>query len=324
MRIRTRSPGELAAEGVGTELRLSGDPGRVRSMTGYALIRQQTSAGELTVSLRGVNHRGLDLHFHQSSEFGLFENAMRGVLKQHMARGHVEIRVLLERDGAAEGSAYNRDLLDRYITLFRQACEDFHLESTPDLNAFFTMPGVFENARAAKPLEQAFELEITKALTACVEDLNAYREQEGHALRAGLEEEIAAIENQTRQIAAIRAESHGEFYHRLRERLSELMATSGISESRLAEEAALLCDRSDVQEEVTRLMVHTQELRRILWNGGEVGKRIDFLLQEMNRETNTILSKTSGIGDSGLRITDLALATKANIERIREQSLNLE
>ena len=293
-------------------------------MTGFALMRQPTSAGELIISLRSVNHRGLDLHFHHGSEFTLFENAMRGILKQHIARGHVEVRVSLERAGTAQAGAYNRDLLNRYVSMFRQASDDFHLDGTPDLNAFFTMPGVFENASAGQPLHQAFEPEITKAMTACVKDLNAYQEQEGQALRAGLEVEIAAIEEQTRQIAAIRAESHGELYRRLRERLNELMANSTISENRLAEEAAVLCDRSDVQEEITRLMVHTQELRRILWNGGEIGKRLDFLLQEMNRETNTVLSKTSGIGETGLRITDLALATKANIERIREQALNFE
>lgn len=323
MRIQTRSP-EPVAEPTSADLRRNVEPGPVRSMTGYALMRQPTSAGELTVTLRSVNHRGLDLHFHQSSEFGMFENAMRGILKQQIARGHVEVRVSLDREAAAESGGYNRELLERYITLFRQACEDFQLDSKPDLNAFFAMPDVFGNSRAAKPLAEAFELEIAKAITACVENLNAYREQEGQALRASLEDEIAAIEEQTRQIAGIRAEAQTDLYRRLRERLNELMASSSVSESRLAEEAALLCDKSDVQEEVTRLMVHTQELRRILWNGGEVGKRLDFLLQEMNRETNTLLSKTSGIGDMGVTITDLALRTKANIERIREQALNLE
>jgi uncharacterized protein (TIGR00255 family) len=97
-----------------------------------------------------------------------------------------------------------------------------------------------------------------------------------------------------------------------------------MTESRLVEEAALLADRSDVQEEITRLQVHTAELRRIVEAGGEVGKRIDFLLQEMNRETNTVLSKTSGIGDLGLKITNLGIAIKAHIEKTREQALNLE
>ena len=132
------------------------------------------------------------------------------------------------------------------------------------------------------------------------------------------------MEQQAAQIAAIRSEAVTQFQNRLRERLATLLGDSGISESRLIEEAALLADRSDIQEELTRLSVHAGELRRLLEEGGEVGKRLDFLLQEMNREANTALSKTSGIGETGLTITSLALAIKANIERMREQALNLE
>ena len=122
----------------------------------------------------------------------------------------------------------------------------------------------------------------------------------------------------------IRTEALPHFQRRLTERLQELLGSAGIDQRRLAEEAALLTDRSDVEEELSRLAIHTAKLTELLDAGGEVGKRLDFLLQEMNRETNTVLSKTSGIGEAGLIITDLALATKANIEKIREQSLNLE
>ncbi len=293
-------------------------------MTGYASIRQPTSAGELTVSLRSVNHRGLDLHFHLTSEFARFENAMRSLLKQHVARGHIEIRVSLARDVEQESCPYNRTLLTRYVSLFRQAAEDFGLDSKPDLNGFFSLPGVFDIAGESKALENTFEPEVINALSECIHALNLYREQEARDLCAGLETEIAAIEEQTGRISAIRVEALPQLCARLRERLDELLANTGISESRLAEEAALLADRSDVQEELTRLVVHAQELRRIFQSGGEIGKRLDFLLQEMNRETNTILSKTSGVGEAGLTITNLALAIKANIERIREQALNLE
>ncbi len=151
-----------------------------------------------------------------------------------------------------------------------------------------------------------------------------HREREGQDLRKSFHCEIAAIEQQVAQTGEIREQAVAHFLQRLRERLKNLLSDSSISESRLAEEAALLADRSDVQEELARLAVHTDELRRVLENGGEIGKRADFLLQEMNREANTVLSKTSGIGEAGLTITNLALATKANIERMREQALNLE
>ena len=122
----------------------------------------------------------------------------------------------------------------------------------------------------------------------------------------------------------IRAGAIPAFQKRLRERLADLLYSTSLDPQRLAQEAALLADRSDVSEELVRLRTHAKQLDAILAGTGEVGKRLDFLLQEMNRESNTILSKTGGLGDLGLTITDLALAAKSEIEKIREQSLNLE
>lgn len=293
-------------------------------MTGYAATRRTTSAGEFSVSLRSVNHRGLDLHFHQSTELSQFENAMRSLLKQNIERGHIEIRLSLVRDGGTSQLGYNRELLGSYVALFRGACQEFQIESQPDMNVFITMPGVLEGSDGSKTISSALEPEILGALTRCVADLNKSRAREGTELCAEIEREIAALEEHTSRICALRTEALPQFLERLRQRIQELLNESGISETRLAHEAALLADRSDVQEEVIRLTVHTQELRRILGLGGAVGKKIDFLLQEMNRETNTILSKTSGVGEPGMVITNLGLAIKANIERIREQALNLE
>jgi uncharacterized protein (TIGR00255 family) len=296
----------------------------IRSMTGFALVRRQTSAGELTISLRTVNHRGLDLHFHIGNELGVFENAMRSLLKQQLGRGHVEVRMSLQRETDAQSGFYNRELLSRYVSSFKQACDDFGLASKPDLNALLTLPGIFSPGTNATPFDGAFEGEVIDGLAACIKDLNAYREYEAGELCAGLEPELRAITEASKDIERIRAEALPHFRERLRQKVSVLLGEAGISESRLVEEAALLADKSDVQEELVRLKVHTEELRRAFETGGEIGKRLDFLLQEMQRETNTILSKTSGIGDAGLTITNRALGIKANIEKIREQVLNLE
>ena len=296
----------------------------IRSMTGYALARAQTAAGELTVSLRSVNHRALDLHFHLNGQLAPFENAMRALIKQHIARGHVEVRAALAQEAGAADAAFSRDMLKRYIGLFYEAAEEFHLKSEPDLNAFFALPGVFDNARDSRALEADFEPVVLSTLAACLDELNAYREREARELADAFEREIAAIEKQAAEMVTIRAAAIPHFVERLRERVAALLANANIPEARLLEEAAMLADRSDIQEELARLVVHTREARRILASGGEIGKRLDFLLQEMNRETNTILSKTSGIGEGGLTITNLALETRANIERIREQALNLE
>ena len=295
-------------------------------MTGFALLRRQTSAGELNCSLRAVNHRGLDIHFHQSGELAAFENAMRALIKQRVMRGHVDVRAWIERRDPAESTRYDQRALSHYIKLFRQACDDFGLDSKPDLSTLLALPGVVTAVQeaGADPFEKAFEAELIAALATCLEELNACREREGEALRTELEAILGDVEGALRSMSGIREKALPHFQIRLRERLAELLNGAGLPEARIVEEAALLADKSDVQEELTRLTVHTEEVRRMLRAGGEVGKRLDFLLQEMNRETNTTLAKTRGAGEPGLGITDLALGIKANIERMREQALNLE
>jgi uncharacterized protein (TIGR00255 family) len=296
----------------------------VRSMTGYARARTATALGELIVSLRGVNHRGLDLHFHQSSEFAPFENATRALLKKQIGRGHVEVRCSLQRTQVGTESGMNRELLARYITAYRAAAAEFSISAPPDLNVALRMPGVFDAEATADALESTFESDVVAAFEACVTDYNATREKEGALLVEQMLEETAEILAHASRMQEIRKTAIAYFRQRLDERLAELLAASTVDPRRLAEESALLADRSDIQEELTRLNIHARELEAILRTGGEVGKKVDFLLQEMNRETNTILSKTSGLGDPGLTITNLALGTKANIEKIREQALNLE
>ena len=296
----------------------------VRSMTGYARVRAETSAGELTLSLRTVNHRGLDLHFHVSGEFAPFENAMRAQLKLGLRRGHVEIRAGLAREAAGASSSYNRDLLRQHVASFRQAAEEFGLDSKPDLNLLLRMPGVLDAQAEAQSLDASFEAEVVKATKDCIDALNACREREGNELRLALVNEADAIAEGTKQMTGLRVHALPAFQRRLQGRLAELLRGAPMEEHRIVQEAAVLADRSDIAEELTRLNLHAQETLRILGEGGEVGKRLDFLLQEMNRETNTVLSKTSGAGDGDLAITNLALSIKATIEKIREQALNLE
>ena len=294
-------------------------------MTGFAAVRHPTSAGELSISLRSVNHRGLDLHFYLGGELAPFENAIRALVKGHIARGHIEIRVSLhsEHEGARPG-LYNRDLLSRYVSAFRQASKDFQIDAQPDLAKLFSLPGVFENGRETRQLGPQFESELLAGFALCAGELNQYRAREGGQLLAAITGELEQIESGTKAIAALRAEISEALLRRLRERVEALLGDSLLPPSRLVEEVALLVDRSDIQEELTRLTVHAAELRRMLTEGGTLGKQLDFLLQEINRETNTILSKSASIAEGGLSITNIGISLKANIERMREQALNLE
>jgi len=298
----------------------------VRSMTGFAQVRRQTDLGELSVSLRSVNHRGLDLHFHLGAEFLKFESAMRAKVKENVGRGHVEIRVTLTRTPGAGGLGYNNEALKAYVAAFRAAASDLELDSKPDLNVLLGMPGVVGNGTGSEgePLDAQFQPLLLSALSECLGNLNAVREREGAELRKALLVELAAIEQARSEISNLREQATPYLLERLREKLNELLNGAGVTEARLAEEAAILAERSDVEEELTRLGIHAQEMRRIVEAGGAIGKPLDFLLQEMNRETNTTLSKSTGASEPALKITNLGLAQKANIERIREQALNLE
>jgi uncharacterized protein (TIGR00255 family) len=266
------------------------------------------------------------LHFHLGNEFLQFESAMRGMLKERVGRGHVEIRTSITRVAGTAGLGYNSEVLKGYVVAFRSAAAELGLDGKPDLNVLLTLPGVTGNGTSfdGKVLDTTFQPVLMEAFAECVDGLNAVREREGNELRKALLAELTQIEQARAEIAGLRDQAAPYMLARLREKLTELLSGANITEARLAEEAAILADRSDVEEELTRLAIHTQELRRIVEAGGAVGKPLDFLLQEMNRETNTTLSKSSGAGEPALKITNLGLGIKANIERIREQALNLE
>jgi uncharacterized protein (TIGR00255 family) len=172
--------------------------------------------------------------------------------------------------------------------------------------------------------DAGLEAVLVEATKEAVGVLNAFREREGKVIAAEMLGRCATIRDLVARMEKIRSGATAAFHKRLQDRLKDLLRGVGMEPQRLAQEAALLADRSDVSEELVRLKTHTEQLEKLLNSGGEIGKRLDFLLQEMNRESNTVLSKTGGLGDLGLTITDLALAAKSEIDKIREQSLNLE
>ena len=294
----------------------------IRSMTGFARVQRSTPIGEITVTLKSVNHRGLDLHFHLGAELDPFEGAMRAAMKRVVTRGHIDVRCsLVPVNGAAGG--LNAPLFRAYLAAFRKAAAEEGLVAQPDLNQVFQHPGMF-GAASESELDPAAEGKILAALAEAADALNQFRAREGSELAAFIGEQNRTIREGAAEMEKIRSGAVPAFQKRLLDKLQELLGSSNLDPQRLAQEAALLADRGDVGEEISRLQIHARQLDEILGAGGEVGKRLDFLLQEMNREANTILSKTSGIGELGLRITDLALAAKAAIEKIREQALNLE
>jgi uncharacterized protein (TIGR00255 family) len=273
-----------------------------------------------TISLKSVNHRFLDLHFRLPSGTDSLEMQLRRLLKEKMARGHVEVTVSLER-ASSESFSINREIVGGYITAFRAAAAEFSLAVEPDLNAVLRIPGALDSANdtADGAIEAAVMAKVNEALVR----LNQMREEEGRGIDRELRERMAHLVEASKNVQLHRRAVLQNYSERLQSRLQELLGAT-VDKERVLQEAALLVDRSDIQEEIVRLENHVQHFLGLLDAGGEIGKKLDFLLQEMNREANTLLSKTSGLAGEALKITEAGLAMKAEIEKSREQVQNLE
>jgi len=293
----------------------------LRSMTGFAQVKGQIN-GKLsfTLSLKSVNHRFLDLHFRMPSETDALEMKLRRLLKEKVARGHIELTLSIDR-GSSEGFALNRELVSGYIKAFRAGAAEFGLAVEPDLNVILRMPGAMDASTGAAEgdLENAVLPQVEEALAR----LNHMRDEEGKGIERELRERMDHIQKAGAGVERHRQAILQAYVEKLRARMQELIGAQ-VDPERLLQEAALLVDRSDIQEELVRLQTHIQHFLGLLDEKGEVGKKLDFLLQEMNREANTLLSKTSGLAGEALKITEMGLVMKSEIEKLREQVQNVE
>jgi uncharacterized protein (TIGR00255 family) len=293
----------------------------IRSMTGFAQVKGQVN-GQLgfALSLKSVNHRFLDLHFRMPSNSDALEMKLRPLLKEKLARGHVEVALNLERGGDVTFSL-NREIVSGHIQAFRAAAAEYGLVAEPDLNAILRVPGALD--AAVLPADGELEASVIAKVAELLERLNQMREQEGLMIERELRERMAHVRKAGDSVGSHRGAVLQNYLEKLRTRMQELIGTQAEPE-RILQEAALLVDRSDIQEELIRLDAHVKHCVDLLDQGGEVGKKLDFLLQEMNREANTLLAKTSGLAGEALKITEMGLAIKTEIEKAREQVQNLE
>ncbi len=296
----------------------------LRSMTGYARARRACAAGEVNVALKSVNHRAFDLHIQLPDELASLEPAVRAAIRERLKRGHIEARISFTRAGSNTQATLNQPLFEACVNALRQAAKALNVEPPPvDLNGLLRVPGMVV-AQAAAEAAPEVEGETLAALSEALDGLEAFRVREGEEIRESIEGQNRTLEELASEIERHRDKALPALQARLAERLKDLLRGATVDPQRLAQEAAMLAERGDIAEEIARLKIHAAQAAALIGEGGEVGKRLDFLLQEMNRESNTILSKTGGAGEIGLRITELALAAKASIEKIREQALNLE
>jgi uncharacterized protein (TIGR00255 family) len=297
----------------------------VRSMTGFAQVNVapfgSNGAHGFALTLKSVNHRFFDLHLRLPSDSDALEMKLRHAIKGKIARGHVEVTVSYS---AAQGAAalVNREVVGNYVQAFREAQQMFGIGGEIDLNNALRIPGAMSGGGARG--DEANDDAVVAQLDSAIAKLNIMREQEGDAIAAELVERTDRLKSALDEVFSHREQVSRATHERIRTRLSDLLEQSSLNEERVLQEAAILAERSDVQEEIARLRSHIDHFRLLLDTGGEVGKKLDFLLQEFNREANTLLSKTSGLSLEGIRITELGLTMKSEIEKLREQVQNLE
>jgi uncharacterized protein (TIGR00255 family) len=307
----------------------------IYSMTGFATAQSATEDDLVfTLTLKSVNHRFLDLSLRLPGDCDVLEVALRRLIKERVRRGHVDVTLHLDRRAREQTQTIqlNHELLAAHLQVFHEAAKLHHFNVEPDLNELLLMPGVLSSEAAAPDATRAAALEaaVMALMPTLLDQLNQVRAAEGAALVAELRAEMMRLRALAEEAAELRTGAREAHYERLRTRIGELLkadeaAAAQATESRVLAEAALLVERSDIEEELVRLRTHIESFVEMLDAGGELGKRLDFLLQELNREANTMLSKTTG-GDPGigLRLTTLGLEMKAEIERAREQVQNLE
>src|SRR5579859_998323 len=297
------------------------------SMTGYAQARAEQGGWAIRVSVKSVNHRFLDIRFRLPEGFDVYETRLRQIIREKIHRGHVDVNLNVQ-PGAAAPVQVNRDLLQAYARSAEELRRHIEGSAPLDVVSLLRLPGVIAGLAPPLPETDEEQEQLGQALDSCLREalakLDDMRHAEGRHLSEELRSRVARISQQTEQVRELARTLTPAFARRLQARLKELLNGTGIDPSRLAQEAALLAERSDISEELDRLRSHLQQFAKLLDGAGELGKKLDFLLQEMHREANTMLSKTPGVETEALAITGLSLEIRAEIEKLRERVQNIE
>ena len=296
-------------------------------MTGYAQARGELHGWAVRVSVKSVNHRFLDLKLRIPEGFDLYELRLRQIVRDRIHRGHVEVTVSVE-PGKSAPVQVNREIVQAYLRAAEALRQETKAATDMDVVALLRLPGVITGITTAVPETEEEQEKLGQSLDSCLREalskLDDMRRTEGKHLVEELCARLAKVGADSEKVRELAATLRPAFSRRLDAKLKELLGGTGIDPARLAQEAALLAERSDISEELDRLKSHLQQFGKLLDGAGELGKKLDFLLQEMHREANTMLSKTPGVESEALAITGLALEIKAEIEKLREHVQNIE
>jgi uncharacterized protein (TIGR00255 family) len=296
-------------------------------MTGYATVRTEQGGWSIRLSVKSVNHRFLDVKLRIPESLEPYELRLRQTVRDRIHRGHVDVHVNVE-PGKAAPVHVNKELLQAYLRAADELRQQTGAKSELDLVSLLRLPGVIAGLAPALPDSEEEQEEFGKVLDRLLREalgrLDEMRLAEGRQLVVELRARLARIGSLADEVRGLVETLRPAFVRRLETRLKELLGGSIVDPARVTQEAALLSERSDISEELDRLRSHLQQFAKLVDNAGELGKKLDFLLQEMHREANTMLSKTPGVESEALAITGLSLEIKAEIEKLREQVQNIE
>lgn len=292
----------------------------MKSMTGYGKAMVAGDDFSVSVDLKTVNNRFLDIHLRVGSELASLEPGVKKRITSRLTRGRVDVTISIDRT-AQMVYELNRPLIAGYVNALKQLQADFQIGGELDINVLARIPGALQPARNG--IDERVIAALDAAVDQALDELERMREQEGEALKKELRDRVQKIESLVPTIEAAAAGLAEAYRVRLQKRIGELLNRGGqvveIDPARLAQEVAYLADRSDVSEEMVRLRSHLTQFQEAIDAPGEAGKMLDFLLQELNREANTTLSKSTD-----LVIKEAGLAIKAEVEKLREQVQNVE
>lgn len=291
----------------------------IKSMTGFGRCEVTGKDRKLTVEMKSVNHRYLDVNIKMPKRLNFFESAIRTELKNYITRGKVDVFITCE-DYSEESDSlkYNRGLAKEYLTYLRQMAEEFELEDDIRVSTLSRYPEVFMMEEQNIDEEELWK-DLQKALKGAAENFVKTRVAEGENLFADLSDKLDTMLAHVEFITERSPKLIREYREKLQEKVRELLEDVQIDENRLYMEVTIFADKVCVDEELVRLKSHVESTKKTLLAGGGVGRKLDFIAQEMNREANTILSKAND-----LEITDKAIELKNEIEKVREQIQNIE
>ncbi|MEH2956854.1 YicC/YloC family endoribonuclease [Candidatus Merdisoma sp. JLR.KK006] len=291
----------------------------VKSMTGFGRCEVSEGDRKMTVEMKSVNHRYLDVNIKMPKKLNFFESAVRSLLKTYLQRGKVDLFITCEDLSEAKGSLkYNRELATEYLKYLNQMAEEFGLENDIKASALSRYPEVLVMEEGEDNEEELWKL-LEQALKGACTQMVETRSKEGENLKRDL---IDKLDEMLGHVAFIEERSPrivSEYRKKLEDKVHELLADAQIEESRLAAEVTIFADKICVDEELVRLRSHIQHTKAVLQEKDSVGRKLDFIAQEMNREANTILSKAND-----LEVSNRAIELKTGIEKVREQIQNIE